>query len=522
MADIEINRPAHIGLIRDQSAYKLPLEAWSEALNIRYEDGSALRFPGWEQIFGTPNIAPSFAVPVQNASQTWWLYTSLTKASVYNGSSHTDITRAVGGDYTPSNHRDWNGTILGGIPILNSGADDPQYWAAYSTGQRLQDLSNWPANTQARVIRAFGSQLVAANLTESGVNLPHRVKWSSRAVPGSLPASWDENDATVDTGETDLADVNSGLILDMLPLAGRMYIYKDESTTLMRRIGGRAIFDFDPFLETSGALAQRCVTITGDGVWHVVMTQDDIIKHNGREVSSIVDKRLRRAIFNELDTANFRNAFLFTHPLKKEVWICYPTNGNTLPDKAVVWNYGEPNGPLSEIDGLTFVNASAGIVETASGTTWDATVGTWDAQVGPWNFATRRRVVLSSPGNTKFYRLDSGNSKDTTVFAGTLQREGLTVLGRDNSGEPVVDFHRAKQLNRVWLKMSGGPVNVRIGSQELVDGVVTWSTAQVFDPVTDLFVDEVASGLAVALEITGDVPFELEGTMLEIFALGKF
>src|SRR4051812_32315763 len=127
---IEIDDVAKYGVIRDMPPYQLPPEAWSLGENVRFTDDSVSRLLGETQIFGTPGVAPYFAQYISSASQPWWLYTSLTKAYVYDGSSHTDITRAVGGNYGATGALDWNGTILGGIPILNNGIDVPQYWSA--------------------------------------------------------------------------------------------------------------------------------------------------------------------------------------------------------------------------------------------------------------------------------------------------------------------------------------------------------------------------------------------------------
>lgn len=60
-----------------------------------------------------------------------------------------------------------------------------------------------------------------------------------------------------------------------------------------------------------------------------------------------------------------------------------------------------------------------------------------------------------------------------------------------------------KTFKRVWLKLSGGPVLVRIGAQMVVDGPVTWGASQVFDPAAQMYVDiEPITGRAMAIEIS--------------------
>ena len=279
MAEVEIDKIASFGAIADVPAYQLPPEAWTTALNMRARDNGLESLLGWAQVFGTPTVAPHFLMPISGVAQNFWIYTSLTKAYVYDGATHTDITRTVGGDYTAAATEDWNGTLLGGIPILNDGSDVPQFWATQSVGTKLANLTNWPAALRAKVIRAFGPFLVGFSLIDSGNALPHTAQWSHPAVPGAVPSSWDYTNTTLDAGRKDFPDVQSGILQDALPFGQTMFVYKESSTWKMRFIGGRFIFDFgeSAWLTTSGILAARCVCNTSDGTKQVVVTQDDII-----------------------------------------------------------------------------------------------------------------------------------------------------------------------------------------------------------------------------------------------------
>ena len=226
MAEVEVNDVGTIGVITDQKPFMLPLEAWSTGTNVRVIDADIEKLGGWEQVFGTPPVPPHFAVAVRTATNNYWLYTSLDRAYVYDGASHTQVTRAAG-VYHASDTREWQGTLLGGVPILNNGIDVPQYWSPTVPGQVLQDLTNWPSTLRAKVIRAFGPILMAIGVSKSGVSLPHLVKWSHPADPGSVPITWDETDESHDAGEVDMPDAEAGILLDMLPLTETMYIYKE-------------------------------------------------------------------------------------------------------------------------------------------------------------------------------------------------------------------------------------------------------------------------------------------------------
>jgi hypothetical protein len=406
--------------------------------------------------------------------------------------------------------------LLGGVPILNNGVDDPQYWGALNPATKLAALPNWPANTKAKVLRAFGPYLIALHPTESGTVYPHVARWSHPADPGTVPSSWDYSDATKDAGRNELPDVHAGVIIEGLPLRGHFYIYKEASTWRMSLIGGSFIFDFDAFLETSGILAPRCVTITADGTRHVVATQDDIVVHNGNSAESILTARYKRYLFNSLDTENYVNSFIFTNPFRDEVVFCYPESGTTYPNRALIWSYRRgARGVLTEAD-VNYRNAAVGVIETASDELWsDNPTVPWSTDDGPWSQVTRRKVVVCGTSQSKFFEFDTGATNDGEGFEGVLQRENIALVGRKRNGEWIVDFEKRKLLRRLWIRATGGPINIRVGFQEQMSGAISWSSEQVFDPTTQHFVDVFGSGRAVSVEFKAAVPFKVLSYKLE-------
>ena len=521
--DIDLNDLASFGVVKDIPGYQLPPEAWTTGHNIRYIDGVPNRIAGQVQVFGTPGVAPHFLLPISGQTQVWWLYTSLTKAYVYDSSTHTDITRLVGGDYTPTKTRQWNGTILGGIPILNNGVDTPQYWASYSTGTKLAALSNWPAGYVAKVIRAFGSQLVAFNVTKTGVAYPHNVLFSHSADPGTLPTSWDITDATKDTGEQSLPDVDSGVILDAMMLSGNMYIGKENSIWRMRQIGGRFLFSFDTYLETAGLLAPRCIINVGILRQQVIWTQDDIILHNGTSQQSLLSKKWRRALFTAIDTTNYLNCFAFDNAKSQEVWFCFPSSGKIECDTALVWNYSNGGSVFSTVD-ITFRNVAAAVLAASDTLAWDDDTNSWEFDDVAWDTNDRRRYIACVTDLTQFQSLDQGLDRAGTSYTATLQRTGLALIGRKRTGEWIVDFKTVKTYKRIWFKIVGASVNIRVGVQMFPDTPVTWGASQMFNPNTQTYIDTVLTGRALSIEIssTSSADWSLQGYRVEFNAGGHF
>lgn len=531
MPDIDINDVAMIGAVSDTPGYMLPPEAWSIALNMRMVDGGVEGLLGWSQVFGTPLFAPHFAMPISTNAAFFWLYASLTKIGVFDGATHTNITRQTAGNdvnYTATDTPDWNATLLGGVPILNNGNDIPQFWNAISVATKMANLTNWPATLRAKIVRAFGPYGVAFNLTDGGTAFPHTVQWSHPADPGSIPISWDYTNPVVDAGRKDFSDVNSGVLVDALPLGSTMYVFKENSTWRMRFIGGRFIFDFgqSAWITTSGLIAPRCVAVTGDGTRQIAATQEDIIWHDGNNYKSVLDQKQRRRLFNEIDTNHFGTSFMFDNPSKGEMWFCYPSSGNTYPDKALIMYYrkGEPF-PITEADGITFRNATVGGIESPNEEQWDTGTDAWDVDTGPWSELLRRRTVLSAPASTKLFLLDNGIKRDGANFATILRREGLSLLGRKRNGEWIVDHEVEKFVDGVWPKIQGGPVNIRVGKQDTVNGPVAWGTGVSFNPTTDVMASpDVVNGRAVGIEFStnGGVTWRLDGYKYNVSPMGKF
>jgi hypothetical protein len=291
----------------------------------------------------------------------------------------------------------------------------------------------------------------------------------------------------------------------------------------MTQVGGQFIFNFDTFLETSGILAPRCVCLTGDGANHVVATQDDVIVHNGNTSQSLLTNRFKRYLSNNIDTVNYRNSFIFANPFRDEVVFCYPEPGFTHPNRALVWNYKNGQmGVFTEAD-VNYRNAAQGQIETASPEQWDQGTTTWDDFDGAWSNLSRRRIVLCGTEQSKFYAFDDPTiiTNDGAPFTGRIQRENLSLLGRKRNGEWIVDFEKRKMLRRLWIRAVGGPIDVRVGFTEQMNGAVSWTPAQSFTPLTQHWVDFFGSGRAVSVEFSAQVPFRVLSYKLEGEAVGE-
>lgn len=516
-----------VGVIKDVKPHLLPPEAWTDAKNIRFVDAVAVKMGGASNLFGAHLHAPLWTMPSGGVGTMHWMYSSLTKMSATDGSTHADITRTSGGNYSTTNDHLWHGGVLGGIPVITNGADVPQFWGPADLTTPLANLTNWPSNDRCQIIRPFKNFLIALSITRSGVVLPHRVKWSHPADPGTLPASWDYTDPTYDAGERDLDDAEFGGIVDGVALGDTFIIYKERAIWGMQFIGGIYIWRFFPIFDTFGALTAGAVTRFSAGRQHFVPTGEDIIVHNGQEHSSILDARWRKFLLANIEQSMYKRCFSVANPIDKEVWFCFPSVGATWANMAMVWNIKDGSISVRDLPGGVSHIAYGPIPGSVPASTWDSDSDSWDSDTTVWDIQTivgyQARLVQCSILDSVLQQLETTEQNNGQNMEVYLERQGLAVIGRDRGGQPKADINVRKLMKRIWPKVSGGPVNVRIGMQETLNDPVTWMAPKQFDPSSGTkFLDFIISGrlIAVRFETNSNVTWQLDGYDLEFEVLG--
>jgi hypothetical protein len=423
---VKISSTGGTGLNKDLSQHELPNNAWTDAQNIRFLDGYAWQFYGHGEVYNSPTYAPQYLMPCNVAGQRYWVYTTASKTyavTISGGVSvHTDITHL-----TPRTGvvNQWTGTLLSGVPILNPGdtTNCPMAWNL-SLASKFVDLSNWPASTYCKSLRAYKNYLIALNVTKSGTNYPYMVKWSHPADPGALPASWDHTDATKQAGEADLAE-GYDPIVDGLQLRDSFMIYKEASIWRADFIGGNYIFRFVKIANKSGAMNRNCIADI-DGA-HVVLTNNDVIITDGQSVNSVLDKQTRRWLFQNIDVDYYSKAFCFTNPFFNEVFICFPSIGATACDKAIVYNYKDKTVSIRDLPNVS--HANFGPVDNGLIGNWAQDSAPWASDLTLWNggdFVPSAARCLMASANTKLYMLDASSSFDGVIPSAYLERRGLS------------------------------------------------------------------------------------------------
>lgn len=520
-----------IGIVQDVPDYELPLNAWTYGRNVRFRDGKVEKFRGHNVALDPPSVAPFWLLHTYTAAgDSVWLYAGLTKVFVASGGVHTDITRSVGGDYAATPTGLWNGGIVGGVPVINNGADVPQFWQTpISVGNRLADLTNWPAANRCKVMRSHKEFLIAMNMTESGSSFIHRVRISHPADPGFVPSSWNDTDPTKDAIVKDLTDTESGPVIDGLTLGNVFVVYKERATHgFQPQLGSLFKWRTWPIFESSGILGDHCVCAFDQGARHFVATGEDIIVHNIQTQESILDKRDRRWLNANMSAANFDRSFVVPNLSEQEVWLCVPLEGATWPNLAVVWNRQSNGISFRDLDAASFIALGRIPVDTSSDV-WDSDSQPWDSDMTTWDQFTHppfvRRMLQAKPDGVKFFHLDTTEEFAGETFESYIERTGISTYGRDRFGNLLQDTSQWKIVRSIYPRGAVGPLEVQLATQEEIEGPLTWSTAQVFTPGQSRPCVDFALPcrlFGVRFRSFADTTWTLKGYDIDVEPLGRF
>jgi hypothetical protein len=518
---VELRELGKTGIVFDIAPDLLETSGFSNGKNVRFTANGVSRFPGHSDAFGelgSGGLEPEFIFNVSGLTGSFWIYCSLAEAWVYEGGVHAEITRTSGGNYTTANGYDWQGTVLGGVPILNNGADIPQYWDELNSSTPLAPLTNWPSTLRAKIVKAFGPYLMLYNLTESTNLLPKAFRWSHFTDPGSIPDSYDYTDATKDAGRAELTDEKGGEILEAIQLGNQMVVYTTGSTHVQRIVGGQDIIGTDLLLRDSGILWSKCACSFAKGTKHCVLTVDDVIVHAGtKDTESILEDKDRDYLFSVLDQSFYKSSFVFENSRRQEVWICIPTSGSPRPNLACVWNYRYNTITFRDFN---LVSVDAGPLTDSASSPWAGDTQPWDEDETQWSTERRKLVIGVSKDDEAAYLLDSGYAFGDSTVRAFVERTGLTIDGMKN-GKPTTSIQSRKLVTRVWPKVraqTGCVLQIRIGAQERYNGAITWLPYQDFDPATMSYLDFVTGGkfLAYNVENTQNIGWVLEGFDFEL------
>jgi hypothetical protein len=425
------------------------------------------------------------------------------------------VLGAAAVNYTGARDDRWSGGVLGGLLVMNNGIDVPQYLQAGV--MRLRPLQGWSSLWRCAFMVPFKQYLIAFDVTKDigkadGRN-PHMMKWSTAAVPGSLPTSWDHTDPKLDAGEVDIAETPD-LLVDAMQWGESLIVYKQRSMYSVRFVGQPFIFQIQRLPTESGMLFRGCGASTPQG--HVVLTAGDVVLFNGQSVKSVADGWVRKYIFDNIDSTNYKRAFVVANPQNDEALICIPTPGDENCTQALVWNWKTATWGKRDLDQMRF--GAVGQVDNFAGLSWDSDTDSWESDSSAWNedeySPNESRLLLL--GDNKVLNFDVSNTDDgSTPLPGELERTGLWLD----------DAQMVKLLKGLQMRIdapAGAEVTVTFGASMIPDSQTVWGSPMTFIVGTDFKVDGFAQGRYLAMKIACSRPWRLRAIDLDVVGAGSF
>lgn len=381
------------------------------------------------------------------------------------------------------------------VPVFNRGIEVPYYWDL-NTANRCLPLPGWPVGTVCRSIRAFKNHLIGLNVSDGSGEFPDQIIWSNAADAGSVPPDWDFSDTTSLAGALEVSDTR-GALVDSALFRNSLLIYKTQSVYRMDYIGPPFVFSVSLLFDSFGAVAPNCIVEIFGG--HVVLTNEDLIFHDGHQPRSLLKGRIKER-FAELinsDLVDRYKSFLFHYFDQNEIWIFFLSGDITYPNLALIYNY--------VYDNFSFVSQPQGIPYQAYGLIQtEADISDWDSDNESWDLDTTLWRSATSAGE-KFHVIKALDTKDIVITDNAVTPlVGTATVARYVIAVPPERAIKFLYRVNVAIKPSdiGSQFELAIGTQMEPEDPISWSNPYSFTAL-DETIDLLHKGRYFSYSING-------------------
>ena len=535
MAIIPIRDLGSVGVITDTSPYNIPLNGFSKAYNVRFDEGRVRRAPVFRKVKDSLGFTPRFSFGVVPATgfDTVLIVSDAYVIKEYANNTITDVSGSVTGSSDP---RPFTGTSLADVTYINRPDRVPVFRT--SAGSTFADLTNWDSTWRTNALRAFGDQLIALNMTEGSTYYPTRIRFSDIALANSIPGSWADSDPTVSSGFIDLVQIPTE-IKDGLSLGSNFLIYSSDQTWLLEFVGGQFIFNSRKLFNDAGVINQNCV-VEADGR-HYVFGPNDIYVTDGTSKESICDERVKSFVYNNLNNDNIDVCFAMHNVNLNEIMFCFMSgdsdakfpNANRC-NRAAVYNYRNNTWTFYDVPNVssgTMANVNSVSTYATTSATYALTGGTYYAQEDSFD---RHTLIIGEDQTTdgitsdKLYGLDLSDAGQLAYELDTeatkfpyLERTGVDL---DETGSAARQYVVVTRLypQADTTNSADTTMTFEFGASDIPRDTPTYSTPVTFDISTDHKIDSRAAGryLSYRMTLTENKDFDLSGFDIEVTPTG--
>jgi hypothetical protein len=538
MALLPIRNLGDVGVTTDAPGHDLPINAFTFAKNVRFDEGKVSRSPIFRNVKSLSGLVTRHAYGIQPSTGFDRILVLLQdfRAYEYANGSTTYVTNNISGTTIDEA---FTCTTLADVTYVCRSDHVPISRSNSSTGN-FANLANWDSTWRAKSLRSYGDQLIALNLVEGSTEYPNRVRFSNITTANSEPDSWDAADTTKSAGFNDLVQMKTPIV-DGMTLGNAFIIYSEDQVWSMQFVGGQFIFNFRKLFQDIGMINKNCaVEVEGK---HFVFGLDDIYTHDGNSYQSIADNRVKNFVFKGLNATRRDRCYVQHNPLLNEIYFCYNSDdahvayaNSPFCNRAAVFNYR--NGTWSFMDlpntvpGTTAnLDAVTTYATAASTLTYNAVGGSYNDQadsfgktvimLGKYNAddgLTSDRMYaldLSDEGSVSFPYLDEANQQPF------LERQALDL---DEAGLPLSGY---KVISRLYPQLNttnaDKQVTFTFGATDLISQAPAYGSDITFNMETDYKIDTRNAGRYVSYKMTytDEKDFQLTGFDMDVTVTGR-
>jgi len=318
---------------------------WATGRNVRFKPGYVFKTSGKRALAslntsGLP-IRDTFTfIGIDGAAHT----IICTDAKVFAANSDftkiTDITPTV--PPTGGVDNNWEFTLVDGLPIVTNGKDAIWKWPVLTS--ILTPLLNAPI---AQNISCCMHMLVCSNIYNNGYYYAGRIMWSE---PGN-PENW-TIDTTKRAGKFDLMNYEDGKdavhnIIRQISNGSKTYFFTNHNLWVCDfSEANKKFYCIDNDIRI---LSPKLACIDKNTIY--AMAVDDVWGYYND-----VKKSIGMQTKNNISSVNFGNitsSFCFPMHSANEIWFCVPTDSNTSPDTAYIYNWELTQWTIQDCDFLS-------------------------------------------------------------------------------------------------------------------------------------------------------------------------
>lgn len=494
----KISNLGSVGIIGDIPPFSIPDNALSFGKNVRAYHERITNFPGYT-VYTNPPIEPYglFGFEASNVGALLWVQAGLNEVYVYDGTTHTNITRSSG-NYNMNEYAGrWTGGVQQGIGFLHNGADSPQQWDSIESSTLLKDMTwdkegtlgtdkTWgDLNYNTFAMRPFSGCIFALGITRGADVQPGTVAWSDFVIPNDPDSIDFQTRSTNSAGERAIGDT-LGACIDAAPLRDELIIYKEDSAWRCTFTGNaRNPFIFRRLPNYVRLLNRGCIGVARE--FHIIAAPEDIYMFDGNTFRSLLEHHEREYYQATLWNERKLTTFVAMLDQEQEAWTCFTSPGTPgelkSPDKAIVWNFHDNVFSRNDLPNVRAMSQGT-LVQQSNVITIDDLVNPISTYTNPISTLGGEQAPedtwLVGAYGTNLSIFGRDNSDNGTPRECIAERTGL-VLQDQQSGVRSTDAMMRVQEVRPYLNATQA-VEIRIGSQRAPTGPIKWEAYKTFDP----------------------------------------